>query len=101
MATEASVRHLNGATLTVTGQAYTGQGELKRVILHTETAGGIVAILYDAAAEGTTNQLATVSVDVDDTGELSGAKSFEIGREFENGVSVVLTGTGVCAIVFG
>jgi hypothetical protein len=102
MASEASVRHLNGATLTETGQAYTGQGVLRRVIGYSVNEGGASAAIYDAAAEGITDLLVIVGVDPTiGGGEAIKTNSMEIGRDFVNGISVVITGTGSFTLVFG
>ena len=93
-------RHLNGAYLTATGQAYTGQGNLVRAILYSITAGGLTVTLYDNTS-GTTNPLTLVSVDPSvASGEDHITETFEIGRKFESGVRAVFSGTGVLALVF-
>jgi hypothetical protein len=90
----------NGAYLTATGQAYTGQGKLKRAILYSGTAGGASWTLYDNTS-GTTNPLTKVSVDTSNLGgEDEASECFEIGREFETGVRCVLVGTGALTLVF-
>jgi hypothetical protein len=104
MASESSVRHLNGAYLTETGQAYTGQGKLERAILYTADAAtpGCIVVLYDAANAGTTDELTKFALDPSAAGGSDHiTKSFEIGREFANGVSAVITGTGSLTLVFG
>lgn len=94
-------RHLNGAALTATGQAYTGQGILARAILYAAVPNDLEVALYDAADEGTTDPLTYLGVDpLSVAGEDHVTQSFEIGREFENGISAVLTGTGTLYLVF-
>lgn len=94
-------RHLNGQYMTAAGVAYTGQGILIRAILYSETEGGASITLYDNTS-GTTNPLSKISVDpAVGGGQAKVTKTFEIHREFENGVNVAWAGTGILTLVFG
>ena len=94
-------KNINSIHLDATGQAHTGPGILKRVILSSGADGGTTATIYDnTSAAG--NKLAPPLV-VDPSiegGELVISKSFEIGAEFSTGVHVVIAGTlPECVIV--
>lgn len=94
-------KRVNSILIDATGQAHTGPGKLQRVILYSSTTGAVTAVIYDDTAAGTDDKLTTTLV-VDPHelgGEATGTREFEIGAEFENGLSVVISGTGEVMLV--
>lgn len=94
------VQYKNGSVLTATGQAITGQGKLKNIIVYSGTEGGLSAVLYDSVGAAT-NMLTTVGADpLIGGGSDICTVSVPSSRTFENGVYAVLTGTGVLTLEF-
>jgi hypothetical protein len=94
-------KNINSIHLDATGQAHTGPGIVKRVILYSGSTAGATVTLYDNTS-ATGNKIApTLAVDPSNTGgEAAISKSFEIGAEFSTGVHAVMTGTSPeCVII--
>jgi len=94
-------KNINTMHLDATGQAHTGPGFLKRVLLFTDHADGMRAICYDGTAATDPPITSTLYADPG-TDQADATRTFEIGAEFATGVHVVMTGAaGDCLIVLG
>ena len=95
-------KNINSIHIDATGQAHTGPGKLKRVVLYSGTAGGVTAKCYDGTADTDNEITPTLAVDpasAAESGEEKISKSLEIGAEFATGVYVVIAGTGEALLV--
>ena len=89
-----TTKNINSILMTATGQAHTGPGILKRVILSSAANGGTSAIVYDGTGTSGVKITPTLLVDPGiEAGEVTITKSLEIGSRFETGVHVVIAGT--------
>ena len=87
-------KRINSIRIDATGQAHTGPGVLRRVIIYSSAVEDVIVNIYDDTDAGTADKL-TVPLVLDTpsvSGEDTATRVFEIGAEFENGLSVVITG---------
>ena len=95
------LKRANSILIDATGQAHTGPGKLLRVLIYSSDTEEAIVNIYDDTAAGTADRLTLpLMYDPPDvSGETMGTRVYEVGAEFENGLSVVITGAAAASEV--